>query len=319
MQKRRLGKTDLELTTVGLGTWAIGGPWQWGWSHQDDSDSIETIQAAIESGINWLDTAPCYGVGHSERVVGEALKGMARRPLIATKCGIVWEEPADGTVDSCLKADSVRRELENSLQRLDVDVIDLYQIHWPIPDEDIEVAWQEMTRAVEEGLVRHIGVSNFSIQQMERLMGIHPIASLQPPYSMLRRDIENETLAWCAANEVGVLAYSPMQAGLLTGTFSRERRASLPADDWRHGNRHFQSPLFERHLETVRLLEPLAREMDLSMAQLAISWVLAQKGVTAAIVGARKPAQIRETSPSSEVDLPVHLMKRIDDVLTRPH
>ncbi|MHC4582456.1 MAG: aldo/keto reductase, partial [Planctomycetota bacterium] len=214
MQTRMLGCTDLELTTVGLGTWAMGGPWQFGWGPQDDGEAIAAILAALETGINWIDTAAAYGLGHSEELIAQALEQMREKPAIATKCGILWNEKKEKL--TCLKRQSIRDECHASLKRLGVDTIDLYQIHWPDPDEDLEEAWEEMTRLKDEGKVRYIGVSNFSVEQIKRAQKIHPVASLQPPYSMIHREVEDELLDYCAANDIGVVAYSPMQRGLLT-------------------------------------------------------------------------------------------------------
>jgi aryl-alcohol dehydrogenase-like predicted oxidoreductase len=243
MQTRKLGYTDLHLTTVGLGTWAIGGGgWAYGWGPQDDADSIRTIQRALDLGINWIDTAAVYGLGHSEEIVGKAIRGQRDQVVIATKCGLVWDEGST-TPYGRLKAWSVRREVEASLRRLGVDVIDLYQIHWPNPDEDIEEAWATIADLVREGKVRYAGVSNFSVEQMKRIQPIHPIASLQPPYNMLRRDIETEILPFCAANHIGVIVYSPMASGVLTEKFSPQWAASLPDDDWRKKySGHLQEP-----------------------------------------------------------------------------
>ena len=233
MHKRNLGFTDMELTTCGFGAWAVGGKWDWGWGAQDDAESIAAIHRALDLGINWIDTAPAYGLGHSEEIVGKAIKRRQDQIYIATKCGLVWEGRSDGTVGNRLKGWSVRQEAENSLRRLGVDVIDLYQVHWPNPDEDIEEGWTEIARLVEEGKVRYAGTSNFSVEQLKRVQKIHPIASLQPEYSMLERSVEKELLAFCAENQIGVIAYSPMASGLLTGKYTRATLESIAADDWR--------------------------------------------------------------------------------------
>lgn len=302
---------------MGLGTWAIGGPWDWGWGPQDDQDSLRTIQEALDLGINWVDTAPCYGLGHSEQVVGQAIKGRRDQVTVATKCGLVWDDPSTGSVYGRLTAESVAREAEASLGRLGVDVIDLYQIHWPNPEEDIREAFEAMARLVEAGKVRFIGVSNFSVEQLESIRHIHPIASLQPPYSMLERDFESRTEAYCRANAIGVVAYSPMQAGLLTGGFSRERVAALPPDDWRLKNRHFRDPLLDRNLETVELLRPVADSLGCSLAQLSVAWTLRGTTVTSAIVGARRPAQIRETVAASGIALEAETVQAVREILER--
>jgi aryl-alcohol dehydrogenase-like predicted oxidoreductase len=315
MERRRLGWTELEFTTVGLGTWAIGGPWQWGWGPQDDDDSIRTIHEALDTGINWIDTAPVYGLGHSESVVGRAIRRRRDEVLIATKCGFTWDDPASGDVTPSLKGPGVRLECEASLRRLGVDVIDLYQVHWPNPAEDIEEAWEMIARLIDEGKIRYAGVSNFDVGQMERVHAIHPVASLQPPYSMLSRRVENEVLPWCAANHVGVVPYSPMQAGILTGRFTRQTMETLPADDWRHGNRHYQEPALSANLALVDGLRPIAERTDRSMAELAIAWVLRRPEVTSAIVGARRPGQIGETATASGWNLSEEDVQKIEDLL----
>jgi aryl-alcohol dehydrogenase-like predicted oxidoreductase len=298
MQKRQLGYTDLNLTTVGLGTWAMGGPWQFGWGQQDDSEAIAAILAALEKEINWIDTAPVYGCGHSEELVGKALKQTRRKPFIATKCGLLWNSKREKV--SCLKTKSIREECHASLKRIGVEIIDLYQMHWPEPDEDVEQAWEEMARLAEEGKVRYIGVSNFNIEQIKRIQKIAPVASLQPPYSMLHREVEDELLGYCEENNIGVVVYSPMQRGLLTGKFSQERLAGLPADDHRRRMPEFQEPQFSINLEFVEKLKLITERAGRTIAQLAIAWVLRRPDVTAAIVGARRPIQIEETVPASD-------------------
>ena len=300
MQKRRLGKTDLELTTVGFGTWALGGAgWKYAWGPQDDTDSITAIHKAIDLGINWIDTAAVYGFGHSEEVVGRAVKGRRSSVLLATKCGRVRVAGTD-EIGSSLTADSVRAELEASLRRLGTDCIDLYQVHWPSPDSDIEEAWGEIAKAVKAGKVRHAGVSNFSRAQIERLVKIHPVASLQPPYSMLRRDVEAELLPWCAAHGIGVVAYSPMQTGLLAGKFTRERIAALPSDDWRRASPYFTEPALTHNLKLVEGLRAIAERGKRRTAELAVAWVLRRPEVTSAIVGSRRPEQVVETADAAD-------------------
>jgi aryl-alcohol dehydrogenase-like predicted oxidoreductase len=301
MQRRKLGYTDLALTTVGLGTWAIGGPWEYGWGPQDDDEAVAAILTALDAGINWIDTAPAYGLGHSEELIGRALRRSRHRPLIATKCGILWNERKEKVVH--LKRDSIRRECHDSLRRLGVERIDLYQMHWPDPDPDIEEAWEEMARLAEEGKVRYLGVSNYSVAQMERVRRIHPIASLQPPYSMLRREAERELLDYCRTHEIGVVAYSPMERGLLTGRFTRARLAALAPDDHRRRAPAFQEPQFSATLALVEELQKIARRHGRPVAQLAIAWVLRRPELTAAIVGARRPDQIAETVGASDWDL----------------
>ena len=314
MRTRKLGFTDLHLTTVGLGTWAIGGEWKWGWGPQDDAESIAAIRRALDLGINWIDTAAAYGLGHSEEVVGKAIAGRRDEVIVATKCGTRWDESSRQPFRS-LKAESVRREAEASLRRLNVDVIDLYQIHWPDPDEEVEEGWGVIADLVKEGKVRYGGVSNFSVAQLERAQPIHAVASLQPPYSMLRRGVEDELLPYCAANDVGVVAYSPMQAGLLTGKFSRERVASLADTDWRKRNHLFNEPQLSANLALVERLRPIARRNGITPAQLAIAWVLRRSEVTAAIVGGRRPAQVEEVVPAGDVELPAEDIAEIEALL----
>ncbi len=276
MQMRKLGFSDLELTTVGLGTWAIGGPWQYGWGPQDDADSVKAILTALDQGINWIDTAPIYGCGHSETIVGQALKQTSQKPIVATKCSLLWNDKKEKAKD-CLKAESIRDECHASLKRLDIDTIDLYQIHWPNPDEEIQEGWEAMAELVKEGKIRYIGISNFSVEQIKRIQKIAPVASLQPPYSMLHRGIEDELLGYCAEKNIGVVVYSPMSRGLLTGKVSHERFAELAPDDHRRISDDFQEPLFSASLELVEQLRPIAQRNGKTLAQLAISWVLRRK------------------------------------------
>ena len=302
MRARRLGWTDLELTTVGLGTWAIGGgDYKYGWGPQDDDESVKAIRDALEAGVNWIDTAPIYGLGRSETVVGKAIKGVSPAPVVATKCGLVWNDEREQWGQ--LKADSVRKEVEASLKRLDIERIDLYQIHWPNPDADIEEAWGVVTELVEQGKVRCGGVSNFSREQMGRVGKIGRVASLQPPYSMLRRGVEGEILPYCAEKEIGVVAYSPMQKGLLTGKFTPERAAALPESAHRSRDRMFEGPQLAANLEVVEGLKRIAAESGHTPAQLAIAWVLRRPEVTSAIVGTRKPGQIEETVKAGDWEL----------------
>lgn len=315
MKTRRLGHTDLDITLLGFGAWAIGGSgWAFGWGSQDDRESISAIREAIDLGINWIDTAAIYGLGHSEEVVAAALEGVQNRPYVFTKCERVWNER--GEIGKSLKADSIRRECEASLKRLRVDVIDLYQIHWPEPAEDVEEGWETLNRLKTEGKVRWIGVSNFDAAQLARASTIAPVASLQPPYSMLRRDIEESILPYCLAHGIGTIVYSPMQSGLLTGSWSQERMAALPADDWRkEKNRHFQPPLFERNLQLVEVLRTIAARHGATPGQVAIAWTLRQPAVTAAIVGARKPGQLRDLLPAATLTLTATDLAAIDDFL----
>ncbi len=313
MQKRRLGTTDLELTTVGLGTWAMGGPWEFGWGPQDDGEAIGAVLAALEAEINWIDTAPAYGLGHSEELIAQALKQSSFKPLIATKCGILWNEKKQKI--TCLKKESIRKECINSLKRLKVEVIDLYQMHWPDPDADVEEAWEEMLKLQEEGKVRYLGVSNFSVSQLERVRKMGTVSSLQPPYSMLNRTVENELLEYCAKNHIGIVAYSPMQRGLLTGKFSRDYLKTLAPDDHRLRSPDFQEPRFSAAIELVEQLKKIAKRNGKTCAQLAVSWVLRRPEVTAAIVGARRPKQIVETAPASNWNLNKDDIEEIENLL----
>ncbi|MBN2270820.1 MAG: aldo/keto reductase [Sedimentisphaerales bacterium] len=313
MQTRRLGNTGLELTTVGLGTWAIGGPWQFGWGPQDDDEAVAAVLKALDMGINWIDTAPAYGIGHSEELVGRALKQTSQKPIIATKCGILGNEKREKV--TCLKKESIRKECLDSLKRLGIDVIDLYQMHWPDPDEDVEEGWEEMAKLKDEGLVRYIGVSNFTVGHLQRVRKIHEVASLQPPYSMLHRECEAELLGYCAENNIGVVAYSPMQRGLLTGKFNAEKLAALDPGDHRRKHRDFQEPQFTATLELVEQLKEIAQRRGRTCAQLAISWVLRRAEITAAIVGARNPAQIKETAPAADWSLNEEDIREIEVLL----
>jgi len=315
MRKRKLGSRGPEITVIGLGTWAIGGAgWQYAWGAQDDRDSIAAIHRAMELGINWIDTAAVYGLGHSEEVVGKALAGRREKVMIATKCGRVWD-PGSTEIVGRLSAASVRQELENSLRRLATDYIDLYQIHWPRPEEHIEEGWNEIAKAVKEGKVRFAGVSNFSVEQLRRIHAIHPVTSLQPPYSMLRRDTERDLLPFCRDNGIGVIVYSPMQMGLLSGAFTRERAAHLAADDLRARNPYFTEPALSLNLALVDTLKPIARRNGRSMAELALAWVLRRPEVTAAIVGGRRPEQVGETAGAADWDLTAAEVAEIEALL----
>jgi aryl-alcohol dehydrogenase-like predicted oxidoreductase len=299
VERRRLGNSGLELTRVGLGSWAIaGGGWKFGWGEQDDDEAVAALVRGVELGINWIDTAPVYGDGRAESLVARALEriGAAGRPLVATKFGRLIRE--DGEVVGCLKADSVRRECEASLRRLGVEAIDLYQMHWPDPEPDLEEGWTAAARLREQGLVREIGVSNANPAQMERLQRVHPIASLQPPYNMIVRHVEQRVLGFCAEHGIGVVAYSPMCKGLLSGRFTRERARSLAGNDHRSRDPKFAEPQLDLHLELVEALRPVAERHGRSVAELAIAWVLRRPEVTSAIVGARRPAQIEATAPA---------------------
>jgi len=302
MGTTQLGTSDLHVTPIGFGAWAIGGSgWEFAWGSQDDRDSIAAIREALDAGINWIDTAAVYGLGHSEEVVARALEGMGNRPYVFTKCSMVWDEHRQ--IGHSLKADSIRRECEASLRRLKVDAIDLYQIHWPDPDKDIEEGWATMARLKAEGKVRNIGVSNFSVAQMKRAAAIAPITSLQPRYSLIHREIEAQILPFVARENIGVIAYSPMASGLLTGAMTPERIASLPADDWRKANSDFREPQLSSNLKLVRLLRAIGNHHGRSPGEVAVAWVLRNRAVTGAIVGARRPDQVRGLSGAAEFRL----------------
>jgi aryl-alcohol dehydrogenase-like predicted oxidoreductase len=315
MQTRQLGYTDLHLTTIGFGAWAAGGPWAFGWGPQDDDDSIAAIHYALDHGVNWIDTAAVYGIGHSEEVVGKAIKGRRDGLIVATKCGRVLEKPDAPKVVGNLKAASVRREAENSLRRLGIDVIDLYQIHWPDPDADIEEGWTEIAKLIEEGKIRYAGTSNFNVGQLKRVQAIHPVASLQPPYHMFDRNVENELLAYCVLYRIGVVAYSPMASGLLTGKYTPEKVAQLADDDWRKRNKRWQEPQLRVNLELVEKLRPIAERQGRTVGQLAVAWVLRRPEVTSAICGARHPRQVAEIIPAGDWVLTPGEIAEIDRLL----
>jgi aryl-alcohol dehydrogenase-like predicted oxidoreductase len=313
MQYRKLGDTELVFSVVGVGTWAMGGSgWKFSWGPQDDEQSIRTIRKALDAGINWIDTAAVYGLGHSEEVVGRALAGMRERPFVATKCGRIPKP--DGSLISRISRESIREEAENSLRRLQTDAIDLYQIHWPDPEEQIEEAWQTMADLVQEGKIRYAGVSNFNPTQIKRILPIHPVASVQPPYSMLRRDVEAELLPFCRENRIGVVVYSPMQKGLLTGKITHERMASLPADDHRRRDPMFNDPQLTRILKLVEGLRPIAETHGMTLAQLAVAWTLRRPEVTSAIVGMRSPEQAAELTAAGEQVLHAEEIQTIENL-----
>jgi aryl-alcohol dehydrogenase-like predicted oxidoreductase len=314
LEKRRFGKTGMEITRIGFGSWAIGGSgWGGAWGPQDDDEAVGAIRRAVDLGLNWIDTAAVYGLGHSEELIARALKGVSERPYVFTKCSLVWDE--GGEVHNVLKKDSVKRECEESLRRLQTDVIDLYQIHWPNPDEDIEEGWSALTELRDEGKVRHIGVSNFDVGQMERVQKIAPVETLQPPYNMLNRDVEEEILPYCEGQDIGVIVYSPMRSGLLTGKMTRERVQNLPSDDWRRDNSDFQEPRLSRNLKLVELLEEIGREHGCSPAEVAIAWALRHPAVTAAIVGGRRPDQVDGIIGAAEFRLGEDELERIEAFL----
>jgi aryl-alcohol dehydrogenase-like predicted oxidoreductase len=302
MQQRTLGNSTLDITAIGLGAWAIGGEWRFGWGPQDDDESIATIHRAVERGINWIDTAPAYGLGRSETVVGRALREIPRgdRPYVFTKCSLVWDE--QGNVTHSLRPQSIRKEVEASLRRLETDRIDLYQIHWPLwpgapgayDPGSLEDAWDTLAALRREGKLAYIGASNFDEDQLGRVQKIEQPASLQPPYSLMRREIEERLLPFCRKHGIGVVSYSPMQSGLLTGKMTRERIASLPEGDWRRGSRFFQEPMLTRALALVARLRDIGARHGRSPGEVAIAWTLHHPAITAAIVGARRPDQVDE-------------------------
>ena len=303
MNTKNLGNSDLDITPIGFGAWAVGGEWQFGWGAQEDSDSGAAIHRALELGINWIDTAAVYGLGHSEEVVAKALQVWTdTRPFVFTKCGMVWDD--GGKVDYSLKAASIRRECEQSLRRLGVDVIDLYQAHWPADDiEETLEGWAEMARLQQEGKVRWIGASNFSREELEKAGQIAPVTSLQPPYSLLKRDIEAEVLPYCQQQNVGVIVYSPMASGLLTGAMSRERAAALPENDWRSRSPEFKEPKLSGNLALVDRLRRVGASQGRSPGEIAVAWTLHHPAVTGAIVGARNARQVDGIVGGAEVTL----------------
>ncbi|QYY34977.1 aldo/keto reductase [Ruficoccus sp. ZRK36] len=288
-----LGNSDMEITPIGFGAWAVGGDWKFGWGQQDDSDSIGAIHQALELGVNWIDTAAAYGLGHSEEVVARALEDWSGpRPYVFTKCGIIWDDA--GKVDFVVRAKSIRREIEASLKRLKVDTIDLYQMHWPADElEETLEGWAEMAKLREEGKVRWIGVSNFSAEELEKASEIAPITSLQPPYSLLKREIEKDVLPYCGKHGIGVIVYSPMGSGMLTGAMTRERAASLPKEDWRTNSPEFQEPKLSENLALVGRLREVAAASGRTPGEAAIAWTLRRPEVTAAIVGGRNAKQVK--------------------------
>ncbi len=303
MNFKKLGETDLNVSRIGIGTWAMGGRWQWGWGRQQDSDSIETIHQALTQGVNWLDTAPVYGLGHSEEVVGKALSDIpaSERPMVFTKCGFNWN--GQGDVTPSLTARSIREEIEASLKRLCVETIDLYQIHWPNPESELEEAWATLSELKQEGKIRYAGVSNFSVEQMQRISPIMPIDSLQPNYSLIHRDVETHVLPYCDMHDMGVLAYSPMGSGLLTGKMTRTRIEALPEDDWRREAPAFNEPQLSVNLAIVQVLEGISSNYGVSCAAAAIAWTFAHPALSAAIVGMRTPDQVQALVTAGSLQL----------------
>ena len=312
-QKRQLGNTDMHITPVGFGAWALGGgDWVYSWGPQDDKESIAAIHHSLDLGINWIDTAAGYGLGHSEEVVGQTLAGMSERPYVFTKCSLVWNEKGEFTPS--LKRDSIRRECEDSLRRLKMDCVDLYQIHWPNPDVEIEEGWATLAELQKEGKTRWIGVSNFSVDQMKRSQAIAPINTLQPPYSLIRPEVESEILPFCEKNNIGVIVYSPMYSGLLTGKMTAERIKNMPPDDWRQRDPEFLSPKLEKNLEIVAALSEIGKRHGVEPGVVAIAWTLRLSAVTAAIVGVRRPSQVDGIYPSINFRLSTQEIDRLNQV-----
>lgn len=314
MEKRRLGREGPYLSEIGLGAWAIGGAWLYGWGKSDEKESIRAIHRAIDLGINWVDTAAVYGLGASEEIVGKAIKGFRDQVFIATKCGLVWD--TNGRVWNDISPKSIRKEVEQSLKRLQVDVIDLYQIHWPHANQSEAQAWRELSKLKKEGSVRWIGVSNFDINLMQICKEIGHVDSLQPPYSLLKRDIEKEILSYCSKNGIGVICYSPMMSGLLTGRFDKNR---LAQDDWRQNNRDFKEPRLSKNLELVNRLKKIADKYEKTVGQLAVAWVLREKSVTSAIVGARQLNQVEENVLGSGWQIEEPDLMEIEKMLNKHH
>ena len=302
MRTTQLGGTGLEISRVGFGAWAIGGAeYDWGWGEQDDEQSIATIHRALELGVNWIDTAAQYGFGHSEEVVGRAIAGLDERPLVFTKGG--QPEGPNRTTLQTLRRDSLRRECEASLRRLGVEAIDLYQIHFPIPDEELEEGWTTLAELKDEGLVRHIGASNFSVGQLRRAQAIAPVEALQPPYSLLDREVEDEILPFCEREGIGVIVYSPMASGMLTGKMTRERIEELPDDDWRRRSERFREPQLSRSLELVERLKRVGERHGASPGAVAVAWTLRNPAVDGAIVGFRRPDQVEPILAAADLEL----------------
>ena len=324
MTTRTLGQTDLRITPIGIGAWAIGGgAWEFAWGHQDDSESIAAIRAGLDSGMNWIDTAAVYGLGHSETVVGRAIQGLTNRPYVFTKCSLVWDKL--GRISHNLQAASIRREVESSLKRLNIDTIDLYQIHWPAwkgnPESaspgSIEEAVGALAKLESEGKIRHIGVSNFSTHQMQRALKVAPIASLQPPYSLVATDVGTSVLPFALAHRIGVIVYSPMGSGLLSGAMTRERIAAFAEDDWRKRSANFQEPLLSRNLQLVERLRAIGQRYNATPGEVAIAWTLQNPAVTGAIVGIRNAKQAAGVAGAANVPLTAGDMLEIEQAQTR--
>jgi len=324
MTLRTLGQSNLRITPIGIGAWAIGGgKWEFAWGAQDDSESIAAIHAGLDRGMNWIDTAAVYGLGHSETVVGRAIKGLQMRPYVFTKCSLVWDE--SGNISHNLQAASIRREAESSLKRLGVDTIDLYQIHWPAwrggPESaspgSIEEAVGALAKLMAEGKIRHIGVSNFNAQQMQRALRVAPVTSLQPPYSLLATDVESSILPFALDHNIGVIVYSPMASGLLSGAMTRERIAALPEDDWRKHSPNFQEPLLSRNLRLVERLRAIGQRHYATPGEVAIAWTLRNPAATGAIIGVRSAQQANGIAGAADLKLSANDILVIEQALTR--
>lgn len=315
MKTRTLGQSDLEISVLGMGAWAIGGQWEWGWGLQDEKDSIEAVHAAVDAGINWVDTAPVYGLGNSESVIGKAMSLLpaSKKPLIFTKCGFNWDDA--GKITPSMKRDSVRNEVENSLKRLGVETIDLYQMHWPDPDPDIEEGFETIHALIREGKIRYAGVSNFSVEQMDRVKTYGTITSLQPKYNALHRDIEEDVLPYCRDQDIGVIAYSPMASGLLTGKMTRERIAQLPDDDWRKRSDDFCEPALTKNLRVVEAMRNLAEQHQCRIADIALAFTLNHPALTGAIVGLRQASQVEGVLGGASVTLTADDLETLNEVL----
>jgi aryl-alcohol dehydrogenase-like predicted oxidoreductase len=312
---RQLGTSDLHLTRIGFGAWAIGGGnWEFAWGAQDDEESVKTIERALDLGINWIDTAAVYGLGHSEEIVAKALKHVSTKPYVFTKCSMRWTD--DRKIYRSLKAGSLQEEIEASLARLRLDTIDLYQIHWPNPDDEIEEGWEMLAKLQQQGKVRYIGVSNFNVEQIKRVQKIAPVTSLQPAYSLLNRNVEAEILPYCLEQNIGVINYSPMSSGLLTGKMTAERIQNLPEDDWRKRSPNFKEPKLSRNLKLVELLKQIGDEEGVEPGVIATAWTLANPAITAAIVGARRPDQVDGTIPAASFKLKPQQIEKIGDFLS---
>jgi aryl-alcohol dehydrogenase-like predicted oxidoreductase len=324
MKLRKLGRSDLEITPIGIGAWAIGGgQWEFGWGAQNDQESIGAIRTGLDLGINWIDTAAAYGLGHSEAVVGRAVEGLRRRPYIFTKCSLVWDDA--GTISHNLQAASIQRECEASVKRLGIDAIDLYQIHWPAWKDaqesaspgSIEEAVGALARLKDQGKIRNIGVSNFNVLQMQRAQKLAPITSLQPPYSLVATQVEAAILPYALSQRIGVIVYSPMGSGLLTGAMTRERIAAMPEDDWRKRDRNFQEPLLSRNLRLVETLRSVGQRHKASPGEVAIAWTLKNPAVTAAIVGVRNAQQAKGNVGAASLELTSDEVGEIEDRVVR--